>query len=249
MLAEIDRVCRLQNVPATSSLAEYGPGQYEVNLAHAPDALRVCDEALRFKRIVKSVARSARLRGDLPAQALSRHGGQRPACAREPARCRRPQHFRRRGSARQRAAAPRHRRHAGDARRRHGAVRAGTEFLPAFPQPRPMCRCMPPGRSTIAARRSACRPRIRPTCASNIAWPVPMPIPIWSSRGCSRESTMASRIELEPPPVTTGNAYEQPGDPLPIHWSEAIERFARSEFAAHFLRRKVREPVRHRQAR
>src|SRR5690349_14770975 len=58
VLAEIDRVCRLQNVPATSSLAEYGPGQYEVNLAHAPDALRVCDEALRFKRIVKSVARA-----------------------------------------------------------------------------------------------------------------------------------------------------------------------------------------------
>ncbi len=49
------RACRLQNVPATSSLAEYGPGQYEVNLAHAPDALRVCDEALRFKRIVKSI--------------------------------------------------------------------------------------------------------------------------------------------------------------------------------------------------
>ena len=58
LLAEIDRVCRLQNVPATSALAEYGPGQYEVNLAHAPDALRVCDEALRFKRIVKSVARA-----------------------------------------------------------------------------------------------------------------------------------------------------------------------------------------------
>jgi len=58
LLAEIDRVCRLQHVPATSSLAEYGPGQYEVNLAHAPDALRVCDEALRFKRIVKSVARA-----------------------------------------------------------------------------------------------------------------------------------------------------------------------------------------------
>ena len=35
LLAEIDRACRLQNVPATTALAEYGPGQYEVNLAHA----------------------------------------------------------------------------------------------------------------------------------------------------------------------------------------------------------------------
>src|SRR4029079_15628244 len=58
LLGEIDRVCHLQAVPATSSLAEYGPGQYEVNLAHAPDALRACDEALRFKRAVKSVARA-----------------------------------------------------------------------------------------------------------------------------------------------------------------------------------------------
>src|SRR5262249_61825099 len=41
---------------------------------------------------------------------------------------------------------------------------------------------------------------------------------------------------LEPPPVTTGNAYEQhPGEPLPLGWSEVIERFARSEVAARYL--------------
>ena len=32
LLAEIDSACRQQNVPTTSALAEYGPGQYEVNL-------------------------------------------------------------------------------------------------------------------------------------------------------------------------------------------------------------------------
>jgi glutamine synthetase len=31
--------------------------------------------------------------------------------------------------------------------------------------------------------------------------------------------------------VLTGNAYEQDGEPLPITWPEAVERFARSEFA------------------
>ncbi len=36
---------------------------------------------------------------------------------------------------------------------------------------------------------------------------------------------------LEPPPVLTGNAYEQDGEPLPIHWPQAIERFAASAFA------------------
>jgi glutamine synthetase len=58
LLTAIDDACQAQAVPATSALAEYGPGQYEVNLRHAPDTLRVCDEALRFKRIVKSVARA-----------------------------------------------------------------------------------------------------------------------------------------------------------------------------------------------
>jgi glutamine synthetase len=41
--------------------------------------------------------------------------------------------------------------------------------------------------------------------------------------------------QLEPPPVTTGNAYHQPGEPLPIYWSEALERFARSAIARQYF--------------
>jgi glutamine synthetase len=37
--------------------------------------------------------------------------------------------------------------------------------------------------------------------------------------------------QIEPPPVTTGNAYEQEGEPLPSSWGEAIDRFGRSDFA------------------
>jgi glutamine synthetase len=40
---------------------------------------------------------------------------------------------------------------------------------------------------------------------------------------------------IEPPAVLTGNAYEQDGEPLPVTWPEAIERFARSEFARRCL--------------
>jgi glutamine synthetase len=36
---------------------------------------------------------------------------------------------------------------------------------------------------------------------------------------------------LEPPSVLTGNAYLQDGEPLPTVWSAAIERFAASPFA------------------
>jgi glutamine synthetase len=57
VLAGIDAACRAQGVPSTTALAEYGPGQFEVNLQHGDDALAACDQAARFKRIVKCVSR------------------------------------------------------------------------------------------------------------------------------------------------------------------------------------------------
>jgi len=57
VLAGIDHACHTQGVPSTTALAEYGPGQFEVNLQHSADALAACDQAVRFKRIVKCVAR------------------------------------------------------------------------------------------------------------------------------------------------------------------------------------------------
>lgn len=56
VLAAIGAACERQQVPAGTALAEYGPGQFEVNLHHAADALRACDEAIRFKRLVRGVA-------------------------------------------------------------------------------------------------------------------------------------------------------------------------------------------------
>jgi glutamine synthetase len=55
ILAEISRTCEIQNVPATSMLAESGPGQYEVNLSHVADACLACDHVIRLKRIVRGV--------------------------------------------------------------------------------------------------------------------------------------------------------------------------------------------------
>ncbi len=56
ILSEITEVCALQNVPTGTALAEYGPSQWEVNLRHVADARLACDQAIRFKRIVKGVA-------------------------------------------------------------------------------------------------------------------------------------------------------------------------------------------------
>jgi glutamine synthetase len=55
ILAQISRTCEIQAVPATSMLAESGPGQYEVNLQHVADARLACDHVIRLKRIVRGV--------------------------------------------------------------------------------------------------------------------------------------------------------------------------------------------------
>lgn len=56
VLTEIAAACAAQDVPAGTALAEYGPGQFEVNLHHVADAQRACDHAIRLKRLVKGVA-------------------------------------------------------------------------------------------------------------------------------------------------------------------------------------------------
>jgi glutamine synthetase len=48
--------CRAQGVPADTAVAEYAPGQFEINLKHRDDALRACDDAIYLKRIIKGVA-------------------------------------------------------------------------------------------------------------------------------------------------------------------------------------------------
>ncbi|HEY6642496.1 glutamine synthetase family protein [Povalibacter sp.] len=56
VLADISAGCAAQRIPSGTALAEYGPGQFEVNLHHSADALAACDEAIRFKRLVRGVA-------------------------------------------------------------------------------------------------------------------------------------------------------------------------------------------------
>ena len=230
LLSEIDRVCRAQNVPATSALAEYGPGQYEVNLAHAPDALRVCDEALRFKRIVKSVARAhgceatflPKPYSDMAGSGLHVHVSLLDAHGRN--------HF---------AAASPHE----SAPLRHAI--AGV--LATLADGMALCA---PGPNSYRRFRSEAYVPLHPTWSINnrgsaVRVPASDPanlriehrlagadanpylVTAWLLAGIH----LGLARQVEPPPVTTGNAYEQPGEPLPLQWGVAIERFAASEFA------------------
>jgi glutamine synthetase len=55
-LLDVDKYCRVQNVPADTAVSEYAPGQFEINLRHGADALLACDHAMMLKRIVHQVA-------------------------------------------------------------------------------------------------------------------------------------------------------------------------------------------------
>lgn len=55
-LADIGRFCRAQDIPTDTTISEHGPGQYEINLNHVPDALAAAGHAVLMKRVIKGVA-------------------------------------------------------------------------------------------------------------------------------------------------------------------------------------------------
>lgn len=57
LLDEIEETCRMQGVPSSTMISEYGAGQFEVNLEHRDDPVRAADDALLLRRIVQAVAR------------------------------------------------------------------------------------------------------------------------------------------------------------------------------------------------
>jgi glutamine synthetase len=230
LLAEIDRVCRLQDVPTTSALAEYGPGQYEVNLAHAPDSLLVCDQALRFKRAVKSVARAHGCEAtflpkpyrDMAGSGLHIHVSLLDANGRNIFAAESP---------------------LDSAPLRH--VIAGT--LATLADGMAVCA---PGPNSYRRFRTEAYVPLHPTWSINNRGSA-IRVPASDSDNLRIEHRLAGadanpylvlawilagmlhglERKLEPPAVLTGNAYIQDGDPLPTNWPAAIERFAASEFA------------------
>jgi len=54
----IEDACRVQGLPVTTVSKEYGPGQFEINLAHLADPVRAADHAALMRRAVVAVARA-----------------------------------------------------------------------------------------------------------------------------------------------------------------------------------------------
>jgi len=56
LIDRIERYAEALDIPVTTSLLEFGPGQVEINLAHRHTALQAADDAAMFKRLVDRAA-------------------------------------------------------------------------------------------------------------------------------------------------------------------------------------------------
>ena len=56
-LNDLHEVCAAQNIPAGTTISEFAPGQFEINLHHVDDPVLACDHAMLLKRAIKAVAR------------------------------------------------------------------------------------------------------------------------------------------------------------------------------------------------
>jgi glutamine synthetase len=57
-LSRVEAAAAEQQLPVCGAVAEYGIGQYEVNLRHIADPVQAADQAVLLKRLVKGVART-----------------------------------------------------------------------------------------------------------------------------------------------------------------------------------------------
>lgn len=56
VLQEVAEACAAQGIPAETTISEFAPAQFEINLGHLPDPMRAAEHAVLLKRVVKGVA-------------------------------------------------------------------------------------------------------------------------------------------------------------------------------------------------
>ncbi len=64
-----------QKIPLESAITEYGVGQFELTLRHKPDALAACDDAISYKRMVKTVANAHGMEATFMAKPFAEQAG------------------------------------------------------------------------------------------------------------------------------------------------------------------------------
>lgn len=75
LLQRIHRYAKIMGIPAETSLAEFGPGQFEINLKHQSSPVRAADHAVLFKQLVDRAAHEHGLLASFMAKPYTEHGG------------------------------------------------------------------------------------------------------------------------------------------------------------------------------
>jgi glutamine synthetase len=230
----IQAAARAQELPTGTVLAEYGPGQFEVNLHHVDDALVACDHAIRLKRLVKGVALQHGLEATFMAKPYRDHAGSGAhlhvslvdAAGRNVFAAEDPT-----GSPLLRQAI--------------GGLAATINDAMAI--------CAPTANSYRRFRPEAYVP-LNPSWSVNnrgVAFRVPHG-PAASRRvehrvaGADANPYLLAAVvlagmhlgitqQLDPGPVLAGNAYRDTTPTIPMSWAEALAAFERSQFARDYL--------------
>jgi glutamine synthetase len=66
---------KAQDLPADATTAEFGPGQFEINLLHRADALAAADDCIYLKRLAEQAARRHGLKSTCMAKPYGDHAG------------------------------------------------------------------------------------------------------------------------------------------------------------------------------
>ena len=74
-LDDVRRACESQDVPLTTLHSEFSPGQWEVNTRHSSDIMKVCDNTLLLRRLVKGVAHKHGISATFMAKPFAEHPG------------------------------------------------------------------------------------------------------------------------------------------------------------------------------
>lgn len=74
-LEAIAQACRVQDIPASTALSEYGAGQFEINLEHGDDPVLAADSAAFLRRAVQFAAREAGFDATFMSKPFTGHTG------------------------------------------------------------------------------------------------------------------------------------------------------------------------------
>ncbi|MDI9313300.1 MAG: glutamine synthetase family protein [Hydrotalea sp.] len=75
VLSEMTATLKAQGMDALCATKEYSPGQYEINLPYDTDVMRLCDQALLYRRVIKAVAKKHGLNATFMAKPFAGFAG------------------------------------------------------------------------------------------------------------------------------------------------------------------------------